>query len=394
MYETIRYITGLVKSSQYVWRDKEQESMAGSTFGKILTMTTWGESHGAGIGVVVDGCPAGLLLAEEDIQKYLDRRKPGQSRYTTKRNESDSVEIMSGVFEGRTTGTPIAMMIRNQDQHSKDYSEIAGYYRPGHADYTFDKKYGFRDYRGGGRSSGRETIGRVAAGAVAAKILEGLGVRVTAYTKAIGNIQVQPERFDMEECSRNMLYMPDASAAAEAQMFLEEKMAQMDSAGGIVECVIQGVPAGIGEPVFEKLDANLAKAICSIGAVKGFEIGDGFEAAKTTGALNNDAFCISPDGRVGKRTNHAGGILGGISDGTEIVFRAAFKPTPSIASLQKTVNRDGGEIEISVKGRHDPIIVPRAVVVVEMMAAFTVADMMLAGMTARMDRVREFYLEV
>ena len=368
--------------------------MAGSTFGKILTMTTWGESHGAGIGVVVDGCPAGLLLAEEDIQKYLDRRKPGQSRYTTKRNESDSVEIMSGVFEGRTTGTPIAMMIRNQDQHSKDYSEIAGYYRPGHADYTFDKKYGFRDYRGGGRSSGRETIGRVAAGAVAAKILEGLGVRVTAYTKAIGNIQVQPERFDMEECSRNMLYMPDASAAAEAQMLLEEKMAQMDSAGGIVECVIQGVPAGIGEPVFEKLDANLAKAICSIGAVKGFEIGDGFEAAKTTGALNNDAFCISPDGRVGKRTNHAGGILGGISDGTEIVFRAAFKPTPSIASPQKTVNRDGREIEISVKGRHDPIIVPRAVVVVEMMAAFTVADMMLAGMTARMDRVREFYLEV
>ena len=394
MYETIRYITGLVKSSQYVWRDKEQESMAGSTFGKILTMTTWGESHGAGIGVVVDGCPAGLLLAEEDIQKYLDRRKPGQSRYTTKRNESDSVEIMSGVFEGRTTGTPIAMMIRNQDQHSKDYSEIAGYYRPGHADYTFDKKYGFRDYRGGGRSSGRETIGRVAAGVVAAKILEGLGVRVTAYTKAIGNIQVQPERFDMEECSRNMLYMPDASAAAEAQMFLEEKMAQMDSAGGIVECVIQGVPAGIGEPVFEKLDANLAKAICSIGAVKGFEIGDGFEAAKTTGALNNDAFCISPDGRVGKRTNHAGGILGGISDGTEIVFRAAFKPTPSIASPQKTVNRDGREIEISVKGRHDPIIVPRAVVVVEMMAAFTVADVMLAGMTARMDRVREFYLEV
>jgi chorismate synthase len=394
VYETIRYITGLVKSLQYVWRDKEQESMAGSTFGKILTMTTWGESHGAGIGVVVDGCPAGLLLAGEDIQKYLDRRKPGQSRYTTKRNESDSVEIMSGVFEGRTTGTPIAMMIRNQDQHSKDYREIAGYYRPGHADYTFDKKYGFRDYRGGGRSSGRETIGRVAAGAVAAKILEGLGVRVTAYTKAIGNIQVQPERFDMEECSRNMLYMPDASAAAEAQMFLEEKMAQMDSAGGIVECVIQGVPAGIGEPVFEKLDANLAKAICSIGAVKGFEIGDGFEAAKTTGALNNDAFCISPDGRVGKRTNHAGGILGGISDGTEIVFRAAFKPTPSIASPQKTVNRDGREIEISVKGRHDPIIVPRAVVVVEMMAAFTVADMMLAGMTARMDRVREFYLEV
>lgn len=379
--------------------------MAGSTFGKILTMTTWGESHGAGIGVVVDGCPAGLVLAEEDIQRYLDRRKPGQSRYTTKRSENDSVEIMSGVFEGKTTGTPIAMVIRNRDQHSGDYSEIAGFYRPGHADFTFDEKFGFRDYRGGGRSSGRETIGRVAAGAVAAKILDCLGVKVTAYTRAIGDIHVRPERFNMEECRRNSLYMPDAAAAEEAKIFLEEKMAQKDSAGGVVECVIEGVPAGIGEPVFEKLNANLAKAICSIGAVKGFEIGDGFEAAKTVGSVNNDAFCVVTDeamgtdkatgmykaGRIGKRTNHSGGVLGGISDGSEIVFRAAFKPTPSIASVQKTVNRDGEEIEISVKGRHDPIIVPRAVVVVEMMAAFTVADMMLAGMTARMDLVSEFY---
>lgn len=385
--------------------------MAGSTFGRILTMTTWGESHGAGIGVVVDGCPAGLMLTQEDIQKYLDRRKPGQSRYTTKRNESDTVEIMSGLFEGKTTGTPIAMMIRNEDQHSKDYSEIAGYYRPGHADYTFDEKYGFRDYRGGGRTSGRETIGRVAAGAVAAKILECLGVKVAAYTKAIGHIQVQPERFDLEECGRNKLYMPDAAAAAEAAMFLEEKMSQKDSAGGIVECVITGVPVGIGEPVFEKLDAILAKAICSIGAVKGFEIGDGFQAAKAAGSENNDEFCAAEtadadkvngcgtvngagaDRRVSKKTNHAGGVLGGISDGSEIVFRAAFKPTPSIAALQHTVDRDGKEIEVSIKGRHDPIIVPRAVVVVETMAAFTVADMMLAGMTARMDRVREFYQE-
>lgn len=425
--------------------------MAGSTFGRILTMTTWGESHGAGIGVVVDGCPAGLSLTEDDIQKYLDRRKPGQSRFTTKRSESDSVEILSGVFEGKTTGTPIAMLVRNQDQHSRDYSEIAGYYRPGHADYTFDEKYGFRDYRGGGRSSGRETIARVAAGAVAAKMLEGLGIKVTAYTKAIGPIAVQPERFDLEECGRNKLYMPDAVAAAEAAAFLEEKMAQKDSAGGIVECVISGVPAGIGDPVFEKLDANLAKAICSIGAVKGFEIGDGFEAAKTVGSVNNDEFCaVGKDdgrlldaagavnvagadetsglenmagtdetarlvkmtgadetsglvnvagavmtagpGKIGKRTNHAGGVLGGISDGSEIVFRAAFKPTPSIASVQKTVNRDGEEIEVTIKGRHDPIIVPRAVVVVEMMAAFTVADMMLAGMTSRMDRIREFYM--
>lgn len=371
--------------------------MTGSTFGRILTMTTWGESHGAGVGVVVDGCPAGLSLTEEDIQKYLDRRKPGQSRYTTKRSESDSVEILSGVFEGKTTGTPIAMLVRNQDQHSKDYSEIAGYYRPGHADFTFDEKYGFRDYRGGGRSSGRETIARVAAGAVAAKMLEGLGIKVTAYTKAIGHIEVQPERFDLEECGRNKLYMPDAIAAAEAAAFLEEKMAQKDSAGGIVECVISGVPAGIGDPVFEKLDANLAKAICSIGAVKGFEIGDGFNAAKTVGSVNNDEFCVVGKGegrleKIGKRTNHAGGVLGGISDGSEIVFRAAFKPTPSIASVQKTVNRDGEEIEVSIKGRHDPIIVPRAVVVVEMMAAFTVADMMLAGMTSSMDKIREFYM--
>ena len=367
--------------------------MAGSTFGRILTMTTWGESHGAGVGVVVDGCPAGLPLAEEDIQHYLDRRKPGQSRFTTKRSESDSVEILSGLFEGKTTGTPISLIVRNQDQHSKDYSEIASYYRPGHADYTFDEKYGFRDYRGGGRSSGRETIGRVAAGAVAAKLLERLNISVTAYTKSIGPVSVRPERFDLAECSRNKLYMPDAAAAVEAEAFLEEKMAQKDSAGGVVECVITGLPAGIGEPVFEKLNANLAKAVCSIGAVKGFEIGEGFHAASMTGSENNDSFCLARDGKaIAKETNHAGGILGGISDGSRIVFRAAFKPTPSIASVQKTVDQSGNEIEISIKGRHDPIIVPRAVVVVEMMAAFTTADMLLVGMTSRMDKIQEFYM--
>ena len=367
--------------------------MAGSTFGRILTMTTWGESHGAGLGVVVDGCPAGLLLTEEDIQKYLDRRKPGQSRFTTKRSEGDCVEILSGVFEGKTTGTPISLLVRNQDQHSKDYSEIAGYYRPGHADYTFDAKYGFRDYRGGGRSSGRETIGRVAAGAVAAKLLEQLNVHVTAYTKSIGPVSIRPERFNLAECGRIKLYRPDAAAAAEAEAFLEEKMAQKDSAGGVVECVISGLPAGIGDPVFEKLSANLAKAVCSIGAVKGFEIGDGFESAVASGSRNNDAFCVAGDGKtITKVTNHAGGILGGISDGSSIVFRAAFKPTPSIASAQKTVDQDGNEIEISIKGRHDPIIVPRAVVVVEMMAAFTAADMLLAAMASRMDRIQEFYM--
>ncbi|MGI6054719.1 MAG: chorismate synthase [Clostridium sp.] len=360
--------------------------MAGSTYGTILTMTTWGESHGKGVGVVVDGCPAGLSLQEEDIQKYLDRRKPGQSRFTTKRSESDTVEILSGVFEGKTTGTPISLLVRNQDQHSRDYSEIAGYYRPGHADYTFDQKYGFRDYRGGGRSSGRETIGRVAAGAVAARILEALQVQVQAYTRAIGPVTVKPERFDLAECEKNRLYMPDAVGAREAETYLEEMMAKKDSAGGIVECRIQGLPAGIGEPVFDKLSANLAKAICSIGAVKGFEIGDGFEAARHSGSENNDTFV-----KGGKATNHAGGILGGISDGTDVIFRAAFKPTPSIAALQKTVTRHGEEIEISIKGRHDPIIVPRAVVVVEAMAAFTVADLMLSGMTSRMEWIQAFY---
>lgn len=400
--------------------------MAGSTFGTILTMTTWGESHGPAVGVTVDGCPAGIALCEEDVQVFLDRRKPGQSRYSTKRNESDRVEILSGIFEGRTTGTPISMMVRNQDQRSRDYGEIASCYRPGHADYTFDAKYGFRDYRGGGRSSGRETIGRTAAGAVAAKILGELGISVKAYTRQIGPVSISTERFCLEDREKNRLCMPDQEAAREAEQFLEEKMAQKNSAGGIVECVISGVPAGVGEPVFEKLSANLAKAVCSIGAVKGFEIGDGFAAAASTGAENNDAFRVlreeglqeeelwkrepgreesqgAAEGRkacpgemrggkrIVKATNHAGGILGGISDGGEIVFRAAFKPTPSIASVQQTVNRDGEEIEISIKGRHDPIIVPRAVVVVEAMAAFTVADMMLCGMGARMDRVKEFY---
>ena len=377
--------------------------MAGSALGTILRVTTWGESHGKGIGVVVDGCPAGLPLEEGDIQSYLNRRKPGQSKFTTARQEGDQVEILSGVFGGRTTGTPIALEVRNTDQRSHDYSNIMDIYRPGHADYTFDQKYGFRDYRGGGRSSGRETIARVAAGAIACRLLESLGITVRAYTREVGGICIAQERFDLDEMWNNRLYMPDARAAAQAEARLEELMAGKDSCGGVVECIIRGMPAGAGEPVFEKLDANLAKAMLSIGAVKGFEIGDGFAASRARGSENNDGFGISHkaadgspylSGRIEKQTNHSGGTLGGISDGTEIVFRAAFKPTPSIASPQKTVNRDGGEIEISVKGRHDPIIVPRAVVVVEMMAAFTVADMMLAGMTARMDRVREFYLEV
>lgn len=369
--------------------------MAGSGYGTIFRVTTWGESHGKGIGAVVDGCPAGLPLAEEDIQAYLDRRKPGQSKFTTARQEEDQVEILSGVFEGRTTGTPIALEVRNKDQRSKDYGNIMDVYRPGHADYTFDQKYGFRDYRGGGRSSGRETVGRVAGGAIAAKLLESLGVRVYAYTRSIGPVAIDPERMDRAERDKNRLYMPDAQAALEAEAYLERLMAEKDSSGGVVECVIEGLPAGIGEPVFEKLDANLAKAILSIGAVKGFEIGSGFGAAAMRGSENNDAFAAAGRGGASpaavKRTNHAGGTLGGISDGSPVVFRAAFKPTPSIARPQHTVDRFGREQEIEIRGRHDPIIVPRAVVVVEAMAALTAADLLLLSMSSRLDRIQAFF---
>lgn len=365
--------------------------MAGSTIGTNFKITTWGESHGTGIGVVIDGCPAGLSLCEEDIQTYLNRRKPGQSAFSTPRKEDDAVHILSGVFEGRTTGTPISLIVVNENQHSKDYSEIASYYRPGHADFTFDAKYGFRDYRGGGRSSGRETIGRVAAGAVAAKILKELGIEILTYSKSIGPVAIDEARFDVAEITKNPLYMPDADAAIKAASYLEECKAMQNSAGGIIECVITGVPAGIGDPVFEKIDANLAKAIFSIGAVKGFEIGDGFAVSAATGLTNNDAFVTDESGSVTKETNHAGGILGGMSDGSPIVFRAAIKPTPSVASTQKTVNKNGEEIEINIKGRHDPIIVPRAVVVVESMAAITILDAMLSNMSARMDGIKDFY---
>ena len=365
--------------------------MAGSSFGNIFKITTWGESHGKGIGVVVDGCPAGLPLSEEDIQKYLDRRKPGQSRFTTQRKEDDSVEILSGVFEGKTTGTPISMIVRNTDQRSHDYSEIASYYRPGHADYPFDRKYGFRDYRGGGRSSARETIGRVAGGAIATKLLKEMGIKLLTYVCAIGPVTIDNSRFDADVILQNSLNMPDAQAAKEAEVYLDECLAANNSSGGIVECIVNGLPVGLGDPVFEKLDANLAKAIFSIGAVKGFEIGDGFAAARATGLTNNDAFGKNADGSMTKKTNHSGGTLGGMSDGSPLVLRAAFKPTPSIAATQQTVNQSGEEIEINIKGRHDPIIVPRAVVVVEAMTAITVLDALLSNMTAKLDGIVEFY---
>ena len=365
--------------------------MAGSIFGTLFKISTWGESHGKGIGVVVDGCPAGVDLSEDDIQMFLNRRKPGQSQFSTQRAEDDAVEILSGVFEGKTTGTPISMVVYNKTQRSSDYSEIASYYRPGHADYTFDMKYGFRDYRGGGRSSGRETIARVAAGAIAIKILKMLGVEVRAYTKAIGDVEINMENFDKEEIFNNMLYMPDAQAAAKAAELLNQKREEGNSVGGVVECVVSGMKTGVGEPVFEKLDANLAKALVSIGAVKAFEIGDGTMAAKAFGTTNNDEFAADYKGHVRKLTNHAGGTLGGISDGSDILVRAHFKPTPSIYTAQNTVNKNGENISVNIKGRHDPIIVPRAVVVVESMVALTVLDMLLISMTSDINNIIKFF---
>lgn len=364
--------------------------MAGSTFGNIFKITTWGESHGKGIGVVVDGCPAGLSINEEMIQAYLNRRKPGQTKYATPRKENDTVSILSGVFEGKTTGTPISLVVMNETQRSFDYSEIATYYRPGHADYTFDSKYGFRDYRGGGRSSGRETIGRVAGGAIAALILKELGIEVFAYTKSIGEVTIDYSQCKKENMQLSPLYMPDLNASAKAEDLLMAAMQEHDSVGGVIECIVSNVPAGIGDPVFEKLDANLAKAIMSIGAVKGFEIGDGFRCATKKGSQNNDPFHIE-NGNIMKLSNHAGGILGGISDGSEIVLRAAIKATPSIMRTQQTINKYKENIDVSIKGRHDPVIVPRAVVVVEAMTAITVLDMMLSNMTSKLSGIKEFY---
>lgn len=365
--------------------------MAGSVLGEVFRISTWGESHGEGLGVVVDGCPAGIPLAEEDIQAYLNRRKPGETKYSTPRKEGDEVTILSGVFEGCTTGAPISLMVLNTSQKSGDYSNIAQVYRPGHADYTFDAKYGFRDYRGGGRSSGRETIGRVAAGAIAMNLLGELGIHLTSYTKQIGPFVCREAAVTPESIETSPLRMPDPEVSARAEEYLSQKMEEHDSVGGIIECVISGMPAGIGEPVFGKLDAALAGALFSIGAVKGVEIGAGFAVAEKCGSENNDGFYIDATGNIKKQTNFAGGILGGISDGDDIIIRAAFKPTPSIFKKQKTVNRQGEEVEIEIKGRHDPVIMPRAVVVVEAMAALTLVDRLFVGMTSRIDKIRDFY---
>ena len=364
--------------------------MAGSSIGKIFKITTWGESHGLALGCVIDGCPAGVELSEADIQPYLDRRKPGNPAVATARKESDTCEILSGVFEGKTTGTPISVIIRNSDQHSRDYDNIKDVYRPGHADFTFDAKYGFRDYRGGGRSSGRETAARVIAGAVAMKVLSKLGIKVEAYTRAIGPVEADLSEYSRSAVLANATAMPDIDANARALEYIADLKNKSDSCGGVMECIISGVPAGIGDPVFDKLDALLARAVMSIGAVKAVEIGDGCEVAKSVGSKNNDQFKASKEG-ITKKTNHSGGILGGISDSSDIIVRASVKPTPSIARSQKTVDVNGKNTDIEILGRHDPVIVPRAVVVMESMCAITILDALMNGMSSKIDNLVSIY---
>ncbi|PNQ98401.1 chorismate synthase [Azospirillum argentinense] len=350
--------------------------MAGNSFGTLFRFTTWGESHGPAIGVVVDGCPSLLSLTEADIQPWLDKRRPGQSRYTTQRQEPDQVKILSGVFEGQTTGTPLSLMIENTDQRSKDYSEIASKFRPGHADYTYWKKYGIRDYRGGGRSSARETACRVAAGAVARKVL-GDGVTVRGALVQIGPHKVDRSRWDWAEVDNNPFFCPDPQAAAEWADYLDGIRKSGSSIGAVVEVVASGLPAGLGDPLYDKLDGDLARAMMTINAVKGVEIGNGFEAATLTGEQNADEMRAGPNGEAEFRSNLAGGILGGISTGQDIVVRFAVKPTSSILTPRQTVDLQGKDTDILTKGRHDPCVGIRAVPVGEAMMACVLADHLL-----------------
>ncbi|MCP5396306.1 MAG: chorismate synthase [Sphingomonadaceae bacterium] len=348
--------------------------MSWNTFGRVFRFTTWGESHGPALGAVVDGCPPGLSLSEGDIQPFLDARRPGQSKFTTQRQEPDQVKILSGVFEGKTTGTPISLMIENVDQRSKDYSEVAKAYRPGHADYAYDAKYGFRDYRGGGRSSARETAARVAAGGVARLVIP--EVNITAYVSEIGGDAIDPAKVDFAEIGNNPFFCPDPDAAKRWEKLVDDARKAGSSLGAVVECVATGVPAGWGAPLYAKLDSELASAMMSINAVKGVEIGDGFAAARLTGETNADP--MRP-GNEGPRfeANHAGGIAGGISTGQPVVVRVAFKPTSSILTPVPTIDRDGNATEIRTKGRHDPCVGIRGVPVVEAMMALVLADQKL-----------------
>lgn len=352
--------------------------MSMNSFGHLFRVTTWGESHGPAIGATVDGCPPGVALEPAMLQHWLDRRKPGQSKYTTQRREADAVRILSGVYEGQTTGTPIQLMIKNTDQRSKDYSDIAGKFRPGHADITYHQKYGIRDPRGGGRSSARETASRVAAGGVAREVLKALmpGISITGYMVQMGPHKIDPAQIDMAEIERNPFWVPDAQAAAEWAEYLDGLRKAGSSVGAVCEVVISGAPAGLGAPVYAKLDTDLAAACMSINAVKGVEIGEGMNAATLTGEENADEIFMGPNGPE-YGSNHAGGILGGISTGQDIVVRFAVKPTSSILTSRRTITKAGAPAEIATKGRHDPCVGIRAVPVGEAMAACVILDHLL-----------------
>jgi chorismate synthase len=374
--------------------------MAGNTFGSTFKITTFGESHGKAIGVTIDGCPAGLAIDEEYVQLELDRRRPGQSKIVTQRNESDTAQILSGVFEGKSTGHPIAMVIYNEDQRSKDYSHIADKYRPSHADFTYQAKYGHRDYRGGGRSSARETAARVAAGAVAKMLLNTEGVTVNAYVSQVGHIILDKsyKELDFNNIEATPVRCPDLETAEKMIQYIQEIKKAGDTIGGVITGVIKNCPVGLGEPAFDKLHADLAKAMMSINATKGFEYGSGFEGVTLRGSQHNDAFEAKnmevrhPDGsgteggdiKITTKTNHSGGIQGGISNGEDIYFRVAFKPVATIVTAQDSVNMAGEAVEVVGKGRHDPCVLPRAVPIVEAMAALVLADHLLRNRSAKL----------
>ena len=349
----------------------------GNTFGQLFRVTTFGESHGGGIGLVIDGCPPRIDIAEADIQRELDRRRPGQSKLTTQRKEEDRCEILSGIFEGKTLGTPLTMMVRNKDARPEDYREIAGKFRPSHADYTYEAKYGIRNWQGGGRASARETIGRVAAGAVAKKILSAIypDFEVVAYVAQVHDVVAKIDRATVKAraVKKNVVRCPDVAAAKKMISLIEQVRDEGDSVGGVIECVARGIAPGLGEPVFDKLEADLAKAMLSIPATKGFEIGSGFAATRMRGSQHNDAFEMR-EGRIRTKTNNSGGVQGGISNGEDIYFRVAFKPPSTIALQQKTVTSSKQDSQLAARGRHDPCVLPRAVPIVEAMAALVLCD--------------------
>ena len=363
--------------------------MAGNSFGNIFRITTFGESHGPGIGVVIDGCPAGLAIDREFMQQQLDRRKPGQSHLTTQRKESDMPEVLSGVFEGKSTGAPMTFYIKNSDQQSNDYLHLQTAYRPGHADFTYQEKYGLHDFRGGGRSSARETAARVMGGAVAQLLLKSVGISIRAYVSQVGGIKLEQDLsgFDFSSQKENEVRCPDAATAAKMITLIEQVKKAGDTVGGVISCVIKNVPSGLGEPVFDRLNADLAKGMLSINAAKGFDLGSGFEGASMFGSVHNDHFISAADRKISFQTNHAGGILGGISNGADIQFRVAFKPVSTIMQSQNSIDHEGNPVLLEGKGRHDPCVVPRAVPIVEAMAALVIADHWLRAKTSRIDQL-------